>query len=38
MAQSHFPPGPDLNQQGPSDLWGVGYRLLAEHEEVARTA
>jgi hypothetical protein len=36
--QSHYPPPCLTPRQSPSNVWGVGYRLLAEYEEVARTA
>ena len=36
--ECHFPPGRTIARQRPSNVWGVGYRLLADYEEVARTA
>jgi hypothetical protein len=36
--RSQLAPSPDIARQRPSNLWGVGYRLLADYEEARRTA
>ena len=38
QAESHIPPHRDNRHQRPSNVWGVGYRLIAGYEETAATA
>jgi hypothetical protein len=37
-AASHFPPSADNSRQPSSNVWGVGYRLVADYEEARSTA
>jgi hypothetical protein len=36
--QCQFPPCRTFGRQSPSNVWGVGYRLLADYEEVRFSA
>jgi hypothetical protein len=35
---SHFPTHATIDRHRPSNVWGVGYRLLADYEEVRFSA
>ncbi len=35
---SHFAPLPNITRLPPSNVWGVGYRLVADYEEARSTA